>query len=141
LVSPGPGRSLWQGLGLNYALEPSQAAVSQANNLRWIDGYSVQPMVVLGKLDVFAGWGITRVFRAPTTSFRLRYIRLTRMPLTVRISATTSSSTSRVSRVALSITSDPGFTSTWTCFVPAFAWFLGDKQVDYFVNSGMMFTW
>jgi hypothetical protein len=51
-----------KGLGLSYALEQSYAAMDALNNLRTFDGYYVQSQVVLGKLDLFAGWGITRVF-------------------------------------------------------------------------------
>jgi opacity protein-like surface antigen len=49
-----------KGLGLNYALENSDAALDPQGNLRKFDGYIVQSQVVLGKFDVFAGWGISR---------------------------------------------------------------------------------
>ncbi len=137
----GLGGHYGQGLGLNYALEPSQAAVSQANNLRWIDGYSVQPMVVLGKLDVFAGWGITRVF--PSADDLIPFAIHTLDP---------NASDSAYQRYNV-IKYQQGFSGgavyhvrPWLhidvdLFRASFAWFLGDKQVDYFVNSGMMFTW
>jgi hypothetical protein len=51
-----------KGLGLSYALEQSQAAIDPATHLRSFDGYYVQSQVVLDKFDLFAGWGITRVF-------------------------------------------------------------------------------
>jgi hypothetical protein len=53
------------GLGLNYALEPSDATVAPDGALRKFDGYYVQSQVVLGPVDVSAGWGITRVFLLP----------------------------------------------------------------------------
>jgi hypothetical protein len=51
-----------KGLGLNYALEGSYAALDPEANLRMFDGYYAQAQVVLRKFDVFAGWGIARVF-------------------------------------------------------------------------------
>jgi hypothetical protein len=51
-----------KGLGLNYALEASDATADTYNNLRTNDGYYVQGQYVLGKFDLFAGWGIDRVF-------------------------------------------------------------------------------
>ncbi|HEY0466213.1 MAG TPA: hypothetical protein VGC79_18510, partial [Polyangiaceae bacterium] len=51
-----------KGLGFGYALEQSYASIDPANNLRTFDGYYGQSQVVLGKFDLFAGAGITRVF-------------------------------------------------------------------------------
>jgi len=51
-----------KGLGFGYALEQSYAAIDPANKLRTFDGYFGQSQVVLGKFDLFAGAGITRVF-------------------------------------------------------------------------------
>lgn len=50
------------GLGLSYALENSYATIDPQGNLRGSDGYYAQAQVVLGPVDVFAGWGITRIF-------------------------------------------------------------------------------
>jgi hypothetical protein len=53
-----------QGLGLNYALESSDATVAslqQDYELRKSDGYYAQLQVVLGRVDVSAGAGMTRV--------------------------------------------------------------------------------
>lgn len=50
------------GLGLSYALENSYATVDPLSHLRASDGYYAQAQVVLGQFDLFAGWGITRVF-------------------------------------------------------------------------------
>ncbi len=60
-----------QGLGLNYALENSPGAFDIQGNPRRIDGYYAQSQFVLGRFDLFAGWGITRIFlttldKAPT---------------------------------------------------------------------------
>jgi hypothetical protein len=51
-----------KGLGLNYALEQSLQAIDTLSYLRTFDGYYAQTQVVLGKFDVFAGAGITRLF-------------------------------------------------------------------------------
>ena len=52
-----------KGLGLSYALENSYAAADFPDTrLRWSDGYYVQTQLVLGKFDLFAGWGISRIF-------------------------------------------------------------------------------
>lgn len=130
-----------RGLGLNYALEVSQAAVSQANALRWIDGYSVQSMVVLGKVDVSAAWGITRVFLNPDDL----------LPYAIHaIAPTTQDGIAQRYDV---IKQQQGFAlgavyhvRPWLhidvdLFRANFAWFLGEKQVAYLANSGMMFTW
>ncbi len=50
------------GLGLNYALEVSDAAQDREGNLRKEAGYYLQTQVVLGKFDLFAGAGIAQIF-------------------------------------------------------------------------------
>jgi hypothetical protein len=50
-----------QGLGLKYALEVSEAAQDRKGNLRRSKGVHIQSQVVLGKVDVFAGWGIALI--------------------------------------------------------------------------------
>ena len=51
-----------RGLGMNYALESTDASQDQQGNLGIFDSYYAQLQVVLGKFDVFTGAGITRVF-------------------------------------------------------------------------------
>jgi hypothetical protein len=51
-----------QGIGLNYALQADQAAQDFAGNMRTIAGWYVQTQVVLGKFDLFAGWGLAQIF-------------------------------------------------------------------------------
>jgi porin-like protein len=51
-----------QGLGLNYALEVSEAAQDKQGNLRKIAGWYGQLQVVVKKVDLFAGWGMVQVF-------------------------------------------------------------------------------
>jgi hypothetical protein len=50
-----------KGLGLNYALEVSEAAEDKQGNLRTIRGWYVQSQVVVKKFDLFAGWGLVQV--------------------------------------------------------------------------------
>jgi hypothetical protein len=51
-----------KGLGLSYALENSYAVADAGSNLRWGDGYYAQSQFVIRKFDLFAGWGIARLF-------------------------------------------------------------------------------
>lgn len=54
-----------KGLGLNFALQPSNvtyAGITQGYALRTFDGYYAQLQIALGKIDLMAGWGITRVY-------------------------------------------------------------------------------
>lgn len=48
-----------KGLGFNYALEVTDVATDQTGIFRTTKGYYVQSQVVLGKFDVFAGWGMS----------------------------------------------------------------------------------
>jgi len=50
-----------RGTGIYYALEVSDAALDKIGNLRKTTGAYVQTQVVIGKVDLFAGWGITQV--------------------------------------------------------------------------------
>ena len=50
-----------KGTGINYALEVSDAALDKIGNLRKTTGAYVQAQVVIRKVDLFAGWGITQV--------------------------------------------------------------------------------
>lgn len=51
-----------QGLGLNYALEVSEAAQDRVGNLRKLSGVHVQTQFVIRKFDLFAGWGVAQVY-------------------------------------------------------------------------------
>ena len=51
-----------KGLGLHYALESSSVSVSPQFELRSFDGYSLLLQYVLGRFDLNAGGGISRVF-------------------------------------------------------------------------------
>jgi hypothetical protein len=121
-----------RGLGLYNTLESSAAAVTQQNELRWIDGYSVLAMVVLGKVDVSAGWGITRVF---LTAGDKVLVPGTNYPSFDLLKYQQGFSAGAVYHVK------PWLHIDVDLFRANFAWFQGDKQVDYVANSGMLFTW
>ena len=56
-----------QGLGIGYFLDGSDAVVAQFTTqaLRKFSGYYAQGQIVLGKFDLNAGWGMTRVYSLP----------------------------------------------------------------------------
>jgi hypothetical protein len=126
-----------RGLGTNYALESSAAAVSPQNDLRIIDGYAVQGMVVLGRFDVFAGWGITRIFlnSEDLVGYASKSINPTYNTGIDVIKQQQGISAGAIFHVK------PWLHIDVDLFRANFAWFLGEKQVDYIANSGMMFTW
>ncbi len=120
------------GLGLNYALEVSDAAQDSTSHLRKFDGYYVQGQVALGKVDVSAGWGITRVF--------LNKVDGDPDPTTGQIPTSWIKHQQGISCGAV-YHARPWLHIDVDLFRAEFAWFLGEKQVDYIANSGMMFTW
>jgi hypothetical protein len=120
-----------RGLGLYNTLESSAAAVSQENELRWIYGYSVLAMVVMGKVDVSAGWGRTLVFESPDD----KILTSTGYPAFELIKYQQGISCGAVYHVK------PWLHIDVDLFRANFLWFYGDKQVDYIANSGMLFTW
>ncbi|MGC9982730.1 MAG: porin [Polyangia bacterium] len=120
------------GLGLYYAMEVSDASVDQEGQLRKSDGYYVQSMAVLGRVDVSAAWGITQIFMnaddhvvAPSTGYLLNSV----------IKYQQGFSCGAVYHVK------PWLHLDVDLFRANFAWYLGQKQVDYIANSGMLFTW
>ena len=120
-----------KGLGLTYALESSEANTDLQNKLRVFDGYYVQAMVVLGRLDVSAGWGIARVFlndidKVPDVNGNI--------PASV-IKYQMGNSAGLVFHVKPWLHLDLDF------FRADFVWYLGEKQVVYIANSGITFNW
>jgi hypothetical protein len=125
------------GLGLNYALEVSDASMDLATNMRKSDGYYAQAQVAVGKLDLMASWGITRIFLTNYDNTKI-----------------VSSLDPTVSYYQFSIIKHqegiscggvyhvkPWLHVDVDVFRADFAWFLGEKQVLYIANSGMLFTW
>ncbi len=128
-----------RGLGLNYALEVSDANSDSETNLRLSDGYYVQSMFVLRKFDVSAGWGITRIFLNPSDN---KTVADPTDPTGTRqiiahsvIKHQMGISAGVVYNYTPSLHFDLDF------FRAEAAWFLGEKQVVYVANSGMIFNW
>jgi hypothetical protein len=131
-----------RGLGLNYALEVSSASLDQSGNMRKFDGYYVQSQVVLGKVDLSAGWGITRVFLVPT-----RCDRATGVCTGDNVADANMNIPHSIIKYQMGISAGVVYhMRDWLhldldYFRAQFAWYLGEKQVVNVVNTGMTFTW
>jgi hypothetical protein len=124
-----------KGLGLSYALEPSEATYSRfppggVSQLRVFDGFYAQAMFVLGKLDLSAGWGITRVHQ-----LAIDREGLPGQPAISLIKTQTGTSGGLVYHLR------DWFHLAGDFFLADFRWYYGEKQVVYFVNAGPTVTW
>jgi len=121
-----------QGLGLNYALENSSGAFDIQGNPRTIDGYYAQSQFVLGRFDVFAGWGITRIFLTPLDK-----------------AAPTGTDPSPNSVIKYQMGTNAGVVFNMTpnvhfdleYFRAQAAWWLGEKQILNTGAFGLTFNW
>ena len=121
-----------QGLGLSYALENSIAAFDALGNPRRIDGYYAQSQFVLGRFDLFAGWGITRIFLTDVDK-----------------AAPTGTDPSPNSVIKYQMGTNAGVVFNMTpnvhfdleYFRAQAAWWLGEKQVLNTGAFGMTFNW
>jgi hypothetical protein len=121
-----------KGLGLNYALEPSDATLDFSGALRKFDGYYAQSQIVLGDVDLSAGAGITRVFLGPNDTTR---------------DAAGILPPHSVVKSQRGI--NAGVVYHWRPFLhfdidyfrADFAWFYGEKQGINVLNAGMTLTW
>ncbi len=131
-----------RGLGLNYALEPSDATLDANGTLRKFDGYYVQSQVVLGTVDLSAGWGMTRVFLNPEDNIPLcggnpctgAPGEMPSIPHSV-----VKSQTGISAGVVWHIT--PALHYDFDYFRAQVRWFLGEKQNVNFFNTGLTYTW
>lgn len=146
-----------KGLGLNYALEVSDASLDLAGNQRKFDGYYVQSQFILTpKLDVSAGWGITRVFLIPTTcvvtgtppmqqctgdSATVPDPRYPGDPNAPQVIPNSVIKHQMGISAAIVYHATPNLHFDLDGFRAEAAWFLGEKQVLYIVNAGMVVTW
>jgi len=119
-----------KGLGFNYALEVTDVATDQTGILRRTKGYYVQSQVVLGKFDVFAGWGISQAVR---TYSDLNPDPATATPSVVKYQMGINGG------VVYNLTPQIHFDLDY--FWAKAAWFLGEKQALNVVNSGLTFNW
>jgi hypothetical protein len=115
-----------KGLGTSFALENTYAAADADLRLRWSDGYYVQTQVVLRKFDLFAGWGIVRLF---LTDLDQKTPGLSVLKHMMGINA----------GVVYNMTPNVHFDLEY--FRAEAAWFLGEKQVLDCGAFGLTFNW
>jgi hypothetical protein len=120
------------GLGLNYALEVSDAAIDPVGNLRRFDGYYIQSQVVLGQVDLGVGWGITRVFLNDEDNIP--------DPMTGQIPRSVVKAQQGISGVVVYHVK-PYLHLDLDYFQSKFTWFLGESQLVHHFNGGATFTW
>ncbi len=115
-----------KGLGLDYAFQSGDVAVSPNFELRDFDGYSALGQVVVGSFDINAGWGISRVFALPSDNMVGANISL---PQQWAVSA----------GVVYHVTD---YFHLDVDYLHALVnWSLGEKQEMNFLNAGMIATW
>jgi hypothetical protein len=120
-----------KGLGLSYALESSDANSDATNNVRTFDGYYVQSQFVVGPVDLSAGWGITRVFLNPVDNAKDMNGNI--MHSIIKDQMGVSAGVVYNVKPWLHIDVD--------AFRAQFDWFLGERQIVYVLNGGMVTNW
>ena len=119
-----------QGLGFNYALEVTDVATDQPGILRRTKGYYVQSQVVLGRFDLFAGWGISQAVRS---YFDLNPDPTTATPSVIKYQMGINGG------VVFNLTPQIHFDLDY--FWAKAAWYLGERQALNVVNTGLTFNW
>ena len=125
------------GLGVNYALNGSDAVVEQyhSQQLRKFDGLYVQGQVVLGPVDVNAGWGITRVHQVPADTDPSFFDPNTGAPVVSVLKSRTGLSAVVVYHASQRL----HFAADY--FRADIRWWLGERQVVNTFNLGGTLTW
>jgi hypothetical protein len=119
-----------QGLGFNYALEVTDVATDQTGILRRTKGYYVQSQVVLGRFDLFAGWGISQAVRTYAD-----------------INTNAGETPASVIKYQMGINGGVVYNLTphihldLDYFWAKAAWYLGESQVLNVFNAGLTFNW
>lgn len=129
-----------QGLGLNYALEVSDANLDAQNSVRRFDGYYVQSQLSLRRFDVSLGWGITRVFLNDVDNLTVQDPRDPMNAAAQVIPHSVIKHQMGASGVVV-FHMTPSVHFDADVFRAEAAWFLGEKQVIWVFNSGMVYTW
>lgn len=126
-----------QGLGINYAFDGSEAIFEQAHTqqMRKFDGIYVQTQVVLGKVDLSAGWGETRVHEVPGDVDPAYIDPTTGMQSISVLKDQIGINAGVVYHFSENLHFDVDY------FRAEANWWLGDKQVVNTYNSGMTLTW
>jgi hypothetical protein len=129
------------GLGLSYALENSATSISQNNELRRFDGYSVQAQLQAKGFDFNLGWGISRVFLLQSDRDSIANCALDTDVI------------DPMRQCASLIKRQIGYSAAVVYHIRDrvhldldylrgdFAWFLGEKQTVNFINAGVTVTW
>jgi len=124
-----------QGLGFAYAFDGSTAVVEQAitQQLRKFDGLYVQSMVVLGRFDLSAGAGATRVHEVPGDVLNVD-------PGTgLQAVSVLKQRVGLAGAVVYHFSDFLHFDIDY--FRASAEWWLGEKQVVNTFNSGLTLTW
>ncbi len=123
-----------QGLGLNYAFDNSETIFEQAHTqeMRKFDGLYVQTQFVLGRFDLSAGWGETRVHEVPGDVIPDPN---TGMPAVSVLKDQIGINAGVVYHFSPDLHFDVDY------FRADAEWWLGDRQVVHVVNSGLTLTW
>jgi hypothetical protein len=123
-----------RGLGLSYAFDANNAVVATAHNdeLRTFDGYYLQSMLVLGKVDLSAGWGVTRVHELS--------VDLIPDPMTKQVPLSVIRQQAGISAAVVYHVTD--FLHADVDYFRADSeWWLGERQVLSTFNAGLTLTW
>lgn len=142
-----------KGLGLNYALESNDATVASTEQdyvLRTSDGYYAQLQLALGKLDISAGAGITRVMLLDSDKADTRNDDNDPATPIANDDANPAAQDPLAFSVAkhqLGISGGVVYHLTKSLhldvdyFRAQFAWYLGERQNVNFVNAGLTMLW
>jgi hypothetical protein len=115
-----------KGLGLQYAFQGGDVSVSPDLELRTFDGYSVLGQYALGRVDLNAGWGISRTYELASDKLAGANISL---PQQWAISAGV------VWHVTDHLHLDVDYLHALA------TWSLGESQKMDFINTGVTATW
>jgi hypothetical protein len=121
-----------KGLGTNYALESTDASSDPSGNLRIVDGYYLQGQLVLGRVDLAAGWGINRIHM---TDYDLHNPKDSSGILLSVLKSQMGINASVVYHVRPYLHLDLDY------FRAQATWFRGESQVVHATNAGMTFNW
>jgi len=127
-----------RGLGLNYALETSDAAQDLDGHMRKFDGYYAQTQFVLGKFDLSAGAGIVRVFLTDRDNLPENNPADPTGPQIITHSVIKDQIGVNAG-VVYNLTPNLHFDLDF--FRAQADWYFGEKQVLYIANTGMILNW
>ena len=127
------------GLGLNYALEVSDASTDPEGNLRSSDGYYIQTQVVVRQFDIFAGMGVTRIFLTDADKQTVPDPTNPTGPNQVVPHSIIKYQWGTNAGVVYNLTPSVHFDLDF--FRAEAGWYLGERQIIYVGNGGMTLNW